>query len=94
MRDAMSDDDKSDCKRCILELLSQGMPVVSDTPLEFRLSVASIIGGVGVLSGSSREMRSRHDKFVSNAAVIMAYLAEATDDEIVTLIRESKAGAN
>lgn len=85
----MSDKLKDECKQCLLELLAQNMPVIDDTPLEFRLSIASIIGGLGASLGNAKD-----GNFIRNAAVIMAYLSQATDDEILVVIRESKAGAN
>ena len=89
---AMSGKQKDSCKQCIHELLGKGMPTIDDTPLEFRLSVASIIGATGMLL--SEKKSSTHSNFIDSAAVLMAYLSEATDEEILQLIRESKAKEN
>ncbi len=90
-REVWSQAEKDACKKCIHELLSLGMPVVEDTPLEFRLSIASIIGATGALSG---KYGNEQDSFLNKASIIMAYLSQTTDEEIMEIIRESKAGAN
>jgi len=50
------------------------------------------VGATGMLL--SEKKSSTHSNFLDSASVLMAYLSEATDEEILQLIRESKAKEN
>ena len=87
MKGTMPNEAKVAGKKAILQMLELGMPIVDNTePLDFRLSVACIMGGITAVKKTSG---------TSNAFdFIMGYLSVATDEEITEIMRESKARSN
>ncbi len=75
-------------KKAILKMLGMGMPIVENArPLDFRLSVANVLGAMGSKLTGNQE-------FADAFGFIMGYLSSATDEEILEIKRESKAGSN
>lgn len=88
MRGTMSESAKAAGRKAITKMLEMGMPIVEGAhPLDFRLSVASVLGAIG-------SKGKGEDQFSDAFGFIMGYLSAATDEEITEIMRESKARSN